>query len=282
VGSTPVVYGDLLIAMVGGSPPESQNVAPGRLDRVVGAGSGVVAFNKHTGAVVYRATDELASYASLQLARVDQRDWCFAFARDALIGFDPPGGAVDFRFPWRDQGLESVNAATPVVVGNQVLISETYGPGSALLEFRPGEYDIIWQDRSSPRNKILQCHWCTPVVHEGFIYASSGRHLQNAELRCVDWRTGRIAWSQADLTRGSVLYADDHLIYLGEDGTLRLIAATPERFTLVSELDWQHLPGGAAEESGPKYPAWAPPILSHGLLYVRGQDQLYALELIPQ
>jgi hypothetical protein len=31
-----------------------------------------------------------------------------------------------------------------------------------------------------------------------------------------------------------------------------------------------------------KYPAWAAPILSHGLLYVRGDDRLVCLELIPE
>jgi hypothetical protein len=30
-----------------------------------------------------------------------------------------------------------------------------------------------------------------------------------------------------------------------------------------------------------KYPAWAAPILSHGLLYLRGADRLVCLELIP-
>jgi hypothetical protein len=30
-----------------------------------------------------------------------------------------------------------------------------------------------------------------------------------------------------------------------------------------------------------QYPAWAAPILSHGLLYVRGKDRLVCLQLIP-
>jgi hypothetical protein len=30
------------------------------------------------------------------------------------------------------------------------------------------------------------------------------------------------------------------------------------------------------------YPCWAAPILSHGLLYVRGEDRLVCLELIPE
>jgi len=30
-----------------------------------------------------------------------------------------------------------------------------------------------------------------------------------------------------------------------------------------------------------KYPAWSAPIVSHGLLYVRGKDRLVCLEAIP-
>jgi len=31
-----------------------------------------------------------------------------------------------------------------------------------------------------------------------------------------------------------------------------------------------------------KYPCWAAPILSHGLLYVRGSDRLLCVEMIPE
>jgi hypothetical protein len=30
-----------------------------------------------------------------------------------------------------------------------------------------------------------------------------------------------------------------------------------------------------------EYPCWAAPVLAHGLLYVRGDDRLVCLELIP-
>jgi len=58
VRSTPVVEGPLLIVMVGGSPAESHEVPRGQLHRVVGNGSGIVAFDKMTGKVVYSVTDE--------------------------------------------------------------------------------------------------------------------------------------------------------------------------------------------------------------------------------
>ncbi len=286
VGSTPVIENDLLIVQIGGSPPESKNVPPGRLDQVVGNGSGIVAFDKATGAVRYKITDELASYAGPTLATIAGRRWCFVFARGGLVGFDPGSGKVDFQFPWRAPILESVNASNPVVVGDQVFISETYGPGSALLRVSPGEAKVVWSDAKRRREKAMQTHWNTPVHVDGYLYGSSGRHTENAELRCIELASGNVMWSQPDLTRSSLLYADGHFVCLSEDGTLRLLRANPQKYDVVAEAVMMV----KAAEPNPfnfrpprlfKYPAWAAPILSHGLLYVRGADRLVCLELIP-
>jgi outer membrane protein assembly factor BamB len=286
VGSTPVVERDLLIVQVGGSPAESKSVPPGRLDQVVSNGSGIVAFDKKTGKVRYKVTDELASYAGPTLATIGGRRWCFVFARGGLVGFEPVSGKVDFQFPWRAAILESVNASNPVVVGDQVFISETYGPGSALLRVKPGEAKVVWSDEKRRRDKALQTHWNTPIHVDGYLYASSGRHTENAELRCVELASGKVMWSQADLTRSSLLYVDGHFVCLSEDGTLRLIRVNPDKYDLVAETVLvtkaaQPNPFGFRPTRLLKYPAWAAPILSHGLLYVRGADRLVCLELVP-
>ena len=130
VGSTPVLFGDLLIVQVGGSGAGAADAA-GQLDRAQPDGTAIVAFDRRNGKVKYKLGDELASYSSPTLAKVGGRPWCFLFARGGLLGFDPAKGTLDFHFPWRATILESVNASNPVVVGDQVFITETYGPGSA-------------------------------------------------------------------------------------------------------------------------------------------------------
>jgi outer membrane protein assembly factor BamB len=286
VGSTPVVERDLLIVQVGGSPPESRRAPPGQLDQVVGAGSGIVAFDKLTGKVKYQITDQLASYASPVLATIQGRRWCFMFARGGLVGFEPASGKIDFQFPWRAPILESVNASNPVVVCDLVFISETYGPGSALLKVRPGGYDVVWSDAKQRREKAMQTHWNTPIHHQGYLYGSSGRHEGNAELRCIELATGKILWSEPGLRRASLLEVDGHFVCLSEDGMLRLIKINPEKYELVSTA----ILADAAPAAGTlglgarrllKQPAWAAPVLSHGLLYVRGRDRLVCVELIP-
>jgi outer membrane protein assembly factor BamB len=273
VGSIPVIEKDLLIVQVGGSPKGSEAVPFGALK---GDGSGVVAFDKFTGKVKYKLSDELAGYASPTLATIGDRRWCFVFARGGLLGFDPATGKEDFHYPWRSKLLESVNASTPVIVGNKVFISECYGPGSALLEVKPGGCKEVWTDADKGRNKSLQCHWNTPVHVDGYLYGSSGRHTNEAELRCIELATGKVMWRQPGLTRTSLLLADGHFICQGEDGTLRLLKVNPQKYEEVSSVEL------AAASGAPllQYPCWSAPILSHGLLYVRGRDRLVCLELI--
>src|SRR5262249_32086108 len=254
------VEGDLLIVPIGGSPPESKRVPPGRLDQVVGNGSGIVAFDKKTGEGRYKITDELAGYASPVLATIDDRRWCVVFARGGLVGFEPATGKVDFVFPWRAPILESVNASNPVVVDDQVFISETYGPGSALLRVKPGGAMVVWSDEKKRRDKSMQTHWNTSIHHQGYLYGSSGRHTENAELRCVELATGKVTWSQPDLTRASLLYVDGHFVCLSEDGTLRLFRANPKQYEPVAEVVLRQTAEpnefGFRGRQLLKYPAW--------------------------
>jgi hypothetical protein len=81
------------------------------------------------------------------------------------------------------------------VVGDRVFLSETYGPGSALLKVRPGGYDVVWSD-ADKRKRSMQCHWMTPIHVDAYLYGSSGRHTQNAELRCECQPRGRAEFSR--------------------------------------------------------------------------------------
>lgn len=285
VGSSPVIEGDVLIAQVGGSPTPSPPIHSGE---VQGDNSGIVAFDKLTGALRYRFSDELASYATPTLVTIGERRWGFAFTRGGLLAFEPSQGKQDFFYPWRAKKLESVNASSPVVVDDTVFISESYGPGSSLLKVRPGSYEVLWKD--GRRNQAMASHWTTPIHHQGYFYGCSGQSGGDATLRCIDRRTGEVQWSQPGLGRSTLLYVDNHFIVLTEYGRLLVIEATPDAFRQVAGVDLgdgkgasPKTPVTAAAKDRPRlrFPAWNAPILAHGFLYVRGKDQLLAFDLLP-
>ena len=106
--------------------------------------------------------------------------------------------------------------------------------------------------------------------------APAAGYSGTAELRCVEWKTGKVMWSQPGLGLASLLYVDGHFVCLSEDGVLRLIRATEKQYVEVAKAVVREKPDGPPLM---KPPAWAAPILSHGLLYVRGDDRLVCLRL---
>jgi outer membrane protein assembly factor BamB len=276
VGSAPVVEGDFLLVHVGGSPPNSPPTYSGK---VTANGTAVVAFNKYSGEQKWAAGDDLASYAAPLLATIDGRRWLFLFARGGLLGMEPSTGRVHFHYPWRSRLLESVNASNPVVVGDRVFLSECYSTGSSLLRIKGLSYEVLWKDNPEDREKKMRCHWNTPIHHNGYLYGCSGRNPPDSDLRCIELATGKVMWIDPCKTRSSLLMVDGHFICLDERGPLQLIKVNPEKFDLVSEVTLHS--GDDTRPSLLRFPCWAAPILSHGLLYVRGRDRLVCLELIP-
>jgi outer membrane protein assembly factor BamB len=270
VGSVPVVDGDLLIVAVGGSP---KGPRPADLRDAKPDGTGIVAFDKKTGAVKYQTADELASYSSPVVRTIGGKKVGLYFARGGLVGFDPQTGAVGFHYKWRSKLEESVNAANPLVVGDRILLTECYGPGAALLEVKDGKPKAVWTDDDKDKaDKALMCHWNTPVHHAGFVYGSSGRHDNEADLRCVELATGDVKWRERRTYRCTLLLVDGHLLSLSEYGDLALLKVNPEKYDEVAKYKVPEV----------AYPSWAPPVLSRGLLYLRGKERLVCLELIPQ
>ncbi len=270
VGTSPVVEGDLLIVMIGGSPEGSPNIFS---QKVESNGTGIVAFDKRTGEERYRLAEELASYATITLASIGGRRWGFAFARGGLVAFDPLAGRMDFHFPWRAKRLESVNAANPVVVEDTILISESYGMGSALLKVKSEGYEVLWKDPPR-RGQSLAAHWATPIYHEGFLYGPSGMSGK-PDLRCIEYKTGKVMWVERGFPNATAMFVKGHLIVQETTGPLTLVKATPERFERVSQWITKSADGKPLLGK----PIYSAPVLASGLLYVRDGKYLACLDL---
>ena len=273
VASSPVIFKDKLIVMVGGSPAESADVPPDQLDKVKPDGSAIVAFDKLTGEMLYAAGDDLASYTSLTWMKDGTEQTLIAWARDNLWGFDPEDGKVKFQKRYRSRKLESVNAATPISIGNRIFLSECYENGSILLTVVDDKLETVWSDKGK-RKASLQSHWCTPVVEGDFLYGCSGRDSNTSQLRCVQLSTGEVKWAERGFGRCSTLLIDGHLIVIGERGRLALVKADPEEYQLVTERkpddQLEFIPN-----------CWSAPVVAEGKLLVRGGEKLACFQLIP-
>jgi outer membrane protein assembly factor BamB len=290
VGSSPILEGDLLLAMVGGQP-----------------NAGMVAFDAHTGKtvwenvgeknwqgatmtgwpgepnVVWRRGDKQASYSTPVSSTINGERQMFCLMRQGLVSLNPTNGNVNWSFWFRSRVEDSVNAISPVVVDDSVFISAAYYKvGSVLLRVKPENrsFDQVW------RSTVLEIHWNTPIYHDGHLYAFSGRNEPDARFRCVELTTGKLKWDRDEswplhggyatpqpkvYGRGSAILADGKLIVLGEGGLLGLFRVNPERPQEISRWQVPSL----------HYACWAAPVLSRRKLYLRSEDQLVCLNLKP-
>ena len=285
VGASPLVYQENILAMIGGSPRGASSTDPSNAKP---SGTAMVAFNKMTGKEVYRVGNYLSSYSAPVIQNINGKDVCLAFVREGLLTFNPIDGSDQAFFPWRAGTLESVNAASPVVWKDHVLISECYEIGCVLLKLSDNKLKPMYRDGAIRKDQVLRAHWSTPLVNENMIIASSGRNEPDTDLRCLEWQEDRattkpvVRWSTRNHDRMTGLIIENHALMLGESGTLQLVPIDSKKLTVVAEMELAQTMDPRDRKPLVKTPSWAPPVLSHGLLYVRGADKIVCLEMIPE
>src|SRR5262245_61828215 len=218
-------------------------------------GAGIVAFNADTGAIIWTATDHEASYSSGVLATFGGYATAVFFTRAGLVGLDPTNGAIRFQRDWRSRPQASVNAATPLVVGDTIFVSATYGTGAAALKVQGGLLKELWSG-----DEVLSNHYATSVYANGILYGYHGRQEFNPSFRAVDFKTGAVKWNVDRFHAGSVTLAGDTLVILKETGELILASATPQAYRPLVQA--QILPPIARSL----------PALDGGFLYARNND----------
>jgi outer membrane protein assembly factor BamB len=277
VGSSPLLIDDQVIVMVGGSPPEDAQIAPGRLDRVSPNGTAIVSMSLQNGKELWRCGDDLASYSSPRPMTIDGTTVVLAFARDSLLAIDPSNGKLLWKHDHRAEILESVNAMVPVVSGKQVFISECYDVGSVLLEVSLNEAKVVWSDPPSNRRlQSMRVHWSTPILVDGFLYGCSGRNAPDSDFRCIEFATGKVMWSDDRRTRTSITRVGDTLVLLEERGEMQFIRLNPEKLEVLATIDLTTASGTRPSIS---YPCWAAPIVVGNKIIVRGDQKVICMTL---
>jgi outer membrane protein assembly factor BamB len=262
VGASPLVEANLLIVNVGAT-----------------GGPCVAAFDIGTGKMVWGAGSEWGpSYATPTPAVLHGQRRVLVFAggesrppTGGLLCIDPADGRVECEFPWRGKLRESVNASSPVIVGDRVFVSECYRSGGVLLDLANGVAKPIWT------NPNFGTHFMNAIPNDGYLYGIDGHGPEDAFFVCVRQSDGQEMWrTQPQWNEIEQRGDEKREVPMGTDRCTLIMCPGEGRCLCLGEyghLLWLDLNSkGYKELSRTRLFAasdtWTPPALSHGLLYV--------------
>ncbi len=245
-GSSPVIANGLVIVNAGGAEKNA----------------GVVAFKLADGKLAWKSTNVRASYSSPTLATINGTPHVIFAARLNVVSLDPRTGKELFRFPFGRTG-PTVTGASPVVLGDQVFITASYGFGAVMAKITGGKVSETWRSDDS-----LSSQYTTAIVEGNRLYGIHGRQdVGGAALRCVEAATGKVTWEETGFGYATLIAADKKLLIQKTNGTLVLARLSPTRYQ------------GLASAKVLTGTVRALPALAQGRLYVHNSRTLKCLEV---
>lgn len=236
--SSPLIYGDSFIVHPGGR-------------------TSLVRLEASSGKIMWKAEAGESSYASPVLAPFFGKKQIVQSTRDYILGIDPETGATLWKYAMPEPGLTNVPTSLPLP-GDRLLVSGQGIKGTRLLQLSTLGDQIsineLWHNSKTP------FFYCNFHVHDGKVIGNSSKLL--VALNAAD---GKELWRERGYTDSNQLCLGSDFLILAGDGQLsrcRFSDKGIER-TVTSKL----LSGRC----------WTAPTLAGSVLYVRNQEQLYAI-----
>jgi outer membrane protein assembly factor BamB len=235
-------------------------------DRVIvtpgGRGAGMVALDKMTGKVIWRAKElsDEAAYSSAIAADVGGVRTIMNFTSRAAVGVRASDGKLMWTHSSPANG--TANCATPVFADGKAFFTSAYGTGGALLGLSAEGGEV--KAKELYFTKDMKNHHGGVVLVNGYLYGFS-----DSILTCIEFATGKRMWANRSVGKGSLTYADGMLYLFSENNVVGLAEATPNAYVEKGRF--------SVSEQG--RPSWAHPVVIGGNLYIRDQGTLTAYDV---
>jgi len=252
---SPLVDGDVLV------------VTPG------GAEATIVALNKKTGAVIWKSAvpgGDPAGYASAVVVQGGGRKQYVQFLSKGLVGVDAKTGEFLWRYKEVVKGPAQVFTA---VARDGYVYAGALGIGGGLIRLKPDGKGVATEQVYFERG--LPSGFGGAVLIGDYLYGSDPAEQK---VLAVEFTTGKVMWKADSLGRSSFAYADGLLYVHAWKGDVGLVEATPEGYREKGRFTPSDQPKPAA--AGPYADtAYAHPVISNGVLYIRDAGTLWAYDI---
>ena len=256
---SPLVDGDRLICTPGG-------------DKAL-----LAALDKKTGKTIWKTevTQELgrgggdgAGYASIVISNAAGVKQYVTFVGRGVVSVDAASGKLLWHYNQVANG--TANIPTPIVSGDYVFASSGYGAGSALIKVVKRGGKLQAEEEYFLSGDQLQNHHGGMIRLGDHVYMGHG-HNEGFPVS-IEMTSGKDSWRPG---RGpgsgsaAVAYADGHLYFRYQNGTMALIEANPKAYKLK----------GKFKIKTHNSESWPHPVIAGGKLYLRDQDDLLCYDV---
>jgi len=244
------------------SPVLFENLVVLQCDEDNGEKSFIVAYDKKTGKEAWKVARKVqVSWTTPLIVRGPQRHELITNGNELIISYDPSTG----NELWRTKGHESNAIATPVIGHEMVFISAGY-PLKRTLAIKlgaSGELDslnanIVWRYNKG------SAYVPSPILYGDYFYILTDRGM----MSCLDAKSGKLIYEGARLPIPATFTAspvafDGKILLTSEDGDTFVIKAGPQHEVVATN---------SIDE-----PVYASPAISDGMIFLRGEKNLYCI-----
>jgi outer membrane protein assembly factor BamB len=261
--SHPLIDGDLLYTMVGGN------------------GQGIVAFDKRTGEVRWKALDTQAGYAPPTIIEFGGERQLIVYHPLGVSSLNPTDGKEYWNVAIKPSYQMSI--ARPMLDGNKMYASGI-GAQSVMIELatdQPAAKEV-WRGTAS--NSIYSAN-ATPLFVDGVLYGSD---CQQGSLMAIDSETGERLWTTYEATRpgetrrvnhGTAFVTrigdTDRYLILNELGELMMARLNTKEFKSLGKVAVLKPTG----EAFGRQVLWSHPAYAQQTAFIRNDEEVVAVSL---
>jgi outer membrane protein assembly factor BamB len=261
--SHPLIDGDLLYTMVGGD------------------GQAVVAMDKMTGNVRWKAIDDSAGYCPPSIIEFGGKRQLIVYHPTAVSGLNPSDGSEYWSIPINPSYEMSITR--PMIDGDKMYVS---GIQQAALMIRlssdSADAKEVWR---GDHEEAVHCANSTPMFVDGVIY---GADCNKGSLMAVDGADGSRLWKTFEATRPGEkrfvkhgtgfltrIGATDRYLIFSETGDLQMAKMTRDGYESLGSFH-------AVEPTGEAFNrdvVWSHPAYAGKTAYIRNDKEIVAVSL---
>lgn len=222
-----------------------------------------IALNKTDGKLIWKLDLDSAvnAYCSPVVIKHKGKDYILLNTNIYLLLIDPENGNIKVKHPIPHNSNN--HALAPLYRDGKIFYSSGYGEGTVLFKIDETKaiLDTLYQ------NKDFDCKLSGMILFDGTVFGTSD---QKKQWVGVDFESGNTIFTSRDLKPGSIIQADNKFYLYSDVGEIALAIPSKPGFEIKSRFQ---IPAGKVVM------AFAHPVISNGILYIRFNNNLWAYKI---